>query len=146
MKVSTDVQSQVETAAFKKTGSAEGNTSFQKIVQSQTQGLKKQELDRLMKDITLQGDKLARSRSFQDIVKFKRLVKSFLEKTVYHGFDLQKSRDFSMNGNSRQLAIVKQVDDKLIEITEEVMNQENKTVDLLGLIGEVKGLLVNLYR
>ncbi|TMN22307.1 YaaR family protein [Lentibacillus cibarius] len=145
MKVNTDIQSQVESTTKKQRASATGNRAFQNMVQSQTQVLKQQELDRLMKDITVQGDKLARFRSFRDMVKFKRLVKSFLKKTVYNGLDLQKSHDFSMNGKSRKLAIVKEVDDKLIEITEDIMNQEKKTVDLLNLIGELKGLLVNLY-
>ena len=34
---------------------------------------------------------------------------------------------------------------KLIELTEEVVNQEKDAIDLLGRIGEIKGLLINLY-
>lgn len=98
-----------------------------------------------MKEITVQGDKLSRFRSFPDLVKFKRLVKGFLEVTVYNGLDLKKSQNFSLEGQNHQLAIVKAVDEKLIELTDEVMNQEKGAVDLLGIIGEVKGLLINLY-
>lgn len=42
-------------------------------------------------------------------------------------------------------SIVKEVDEKLLELTEVMMNQEKKAVNILGLIGEIKGLLINLY-
>jgi uncharacterized protein len=119
--------------------------TFGNLVQSQTQKMQQAELQRLMQDITLQGDRLARYRSFKDLVKFKRLIKRFLEEAVSNGMDLQKSLSFSYTGSSRNLTLVKQIDEKLMELTDEIMSQEKKTVDLLGLIGEIKGLLINLY-
>ncbi|MFD2045595.1 YaaR family protein [Ornithinibacillus salinisoli] len=143
MKISQEMRSQVTNKNIQ--SNTEGKQSFQTIVQSQTQKLQQSGLQKLMQDITLQGNKLARYRSFKDLVKFKRLVKGFLKETVSSGLDLQKSHSFSFTGNSRNLTIVKEIDEKLIELTEEIMNQEKKTVDLLGLIGEIKGLLINLY-
>lgn len=119
--------------------------AFQKQLQSQTKHLKQQELQHLMKNITMQGDKIARFRSFRDLAKFKRMVKVFLQETVYDGLELQKSHTFNRQGQNRKLAVVKEVDAKLLELTEEMMNQEKKTVDILGLIGEIKGLLINIY-
>ncbi len=49
-----------------------------------------------------------------------------------------------MNG-SPSMTIVKQIDEKLMELTEQMMNQEEKSIQILGLIGEIKGLLINLY-
>ncbi|MEN2766744.1 YaaR family protein [Ornithinibacillus xuwenensis] len=145
MKISQELLKQVDTSQKNIRRSNTGNQSFEAIVQSQSQKMQKTELQKMMSDITLQGDRLARFRSFKDLVKFKRLIKRFLEEAVSNGMDLQKSHSFSYTGSSRQLTIVKQIDDKLMELTEEIMNQEKKTVDLLGLIGEIKGLLINLY-
>lgn len=142
MKISQDLQSQTI-----KQVRANANTkqSFDKIVQSTTQQLKQQEIQQLMKDITVQGDKLSRFRSFRDLAKFKRLVKDFLAETVYNGLDLEKSQHFGLEGHSQQLAIVKEVDEQLIQLTDDIINQERGTVDLLGIIGEIKGLLMSLY-
>jgi uncharacterized protein len=145
MKISQEMLKQVDTSQKNVRTTRAGNQSFEAIVQSQTQKMQKTELQRLMSDITMQGDRLARFRSFKDLVKFKRLIKRFLEESVSNGMDLQKSHSFSFTGNSRKLTLVKQIDEKLMELTEEIMNQEKKTVDLLGLIGEIKGLLVNIY-
>ncbi|MUK88094.1 DUF327 family protein [Ornithinibacillus sp. L9] len=143
MKISQEMRSQVANKSVQT--NIEGKQSFQAVVQSQTQKLQQSELQKLMQDITMQGNKLARYRSFKDLVKFKRLIKGFLKEAVSNGLDLKKSHSFSFTGNSRNLTIVEEIDEKLMELTEEIMNQEKKTVDLLGLIGEIKGLLVNLY-
>ncbi|WP_042220807.1 YaaR family protein [Oceanobacillus manasiensis] len=143
MKIGQEIRTQTE-PNYTRTNVVESNT-FQQSLRSQTQSLKQQELQQLMKHITLQGNKLARFRSFRDLAKFKRMVKSFLQETVSSGLDLEHTHSFSLDGQNRKLAIVKQVDEKLVELTEEIMNREKKTVDILGLIGEIKGLLINIY-
>jgi len=142
MKISDKMQSQsIKHPQLK----VESNQSFDKVVQSKVKYFKQQEIEHFMKKITIQGEKLERYRSFQDLVKFKRLVRDFLEKTVYNGLGLKNSHHFSFDGQGKKLAVVEEIDKKLIELTEEVMDQEKKSVNLLGIIGEIKGLLVNLY-
>jgi uncharacterized protein len=145
MKISQDILKQIDTSQKNARTTKQNHPSFESIVQSQTEKMKSSELQRLMSDISLQGDRLARYRSFKDLVKFKRLIKRFLEEAVSNGLDLEQSLSFSYTGSSRNMTLVKEIDEKLMELTEEIMNQEKKTVDLLGLIGEIKGLLVNLY-
>ncbi|MFD1362605.1 YaaR family protein [Lentibacillus salinarum] len=145
MKVNPELQSQIDPTVRTERTPTEGRTSFNDMVQSRTHQLKQQEIQQLMESITRQGDKLARFRSVRDLIKFKRMVKHFLKETTGSALALQTSRNFRMDGQSQQLAIVKAVDDKLVELTDDVMNEEQKTIDLLGLIGEIKGLLINLY-
>lgn len=143
MKVIQDMQATQTVNQVRKT--SEGKQTFEAMVQSQTHKLRQQELKHLMTEITKQGDKLAHYRTFKELAKFKHLVKGFLEETVYNGLDLNKSHHFRFNGESQELALVKEIDEKIIELTEDVMNQEKKSVDLMGMIGEIKGLLINLY-
>lgn len=124
---------------------SENQQSFGKMVNTEALKVKQEGIEKLVQDIENQGEKLSRFRTFRELTKFKRMVKSFLQETVYKGLDLQKSSSFSFEGHHSTLALVKEVDDKLIELTDDVMNHEKKTVDLLGVIGEIKGLLVNLY-
>lgn len=145
MKISQDLRSQMDATNKQTRSNLEGKQSFDGLVQTQSHKLKTQELQVLMKSITVQGEKLAKFRSFRDLVKFKRMVKGFLQETVYNGLSLKQSHSFGLESRSQKLSIVTEIDEKLIELTEELMNQEKKTVDLLGLIGEIKGLLINLY-
>lgn len=143
MKITSQMKSQSE-VKINRQATIE-NQSFQKLVQTQSQNLKHQELEQLIKNISLQGTKLASFRTLREFAKFKRMIKGFLQETVSSGYHLQKSHTFSFDGSSRNLAIVKEIDEKLLELTEEIMNQERKTVDILDLIGEIKGLLINIY-
>lgn len=123
----------------------EGRPEFDRLVRSEVQRLKQDGLEKLVDEIEKQGEKVAQYRTFREVAKFKRMVKGFLQDTVSKGLHLEKSTSFSMSGDHRTLALVKEVDEKLIELTEQVMDQERTSVDLLGMIGEIKGLLVNIY-
>ena len=143
MKISQEVHTKIDQKPMRKVETSK--PGFDQLVQSQSQKLKQEEIERLVQDITKQGEKIARFRSFRDLAKFKRMIKQFLEETVYNGLELKESRNFNMHSHSHKLTTVKELDEKLIQLTEDILDQEKKTVDLLGLIGEIEGLLINLY-
>src|SRR5690625_6817471 len=118
MKISQEVHTKIEQKPVNKVAS--GKQHFDQIVQSQSHKLKQQELERLVHDITKQGEKIARFRSFRDLAKFKRMIKQFLEETVYSGYALNETRNFNMNRHSHKLTTVKQVDEKIVKLTEEM--------------------------
>lgn len=143
MKISQDMQPKVNQTTVSK--AKEENQHFDKLVQTQSHKLVREELSELLDNITRQGEKLAKFRSFQDLAKFKRMIKEFLQETVYKGLKLKHDHNFTSNYYSQKLTTVEEIDEKLVDLTEDVLDQEKKTVDLLGAIGEIRGLLVNLY-
>lgn len=143
MKVGRDIRSRVERKPVRR--SLDNKQSFEKIVQTESHYLRREELVKLVEDITEQGKKIARFRSFRDLAKFKRMIKEFLQMAVYEGLKVKETRSFNTTSFSHQLVTVQEIDEKLVQLTEDLMDQEKKTVDLLALIGEIEGLLVNLY-
>lgn len=121
------------------------STSFQSIVEKQGNRLKNEELVRLLRDIDIAGQKLVKSRHFQDLAKFKTLVKRFVKEAIDYGFNLKQSKSWSGFGEKRTLRLVETIDEKLVELTEEFRSNEKDSLDLLEQIGEIKGLLINLY-
>ncbi|WP_075979807.1 YaaR family protein [Bacillus massilinigeriensis] len=118
---------------------------FSELVQKHDSKMQVDQLQRLLKDIESAGSRLANSRTFKDLAKYKTLVKRFIKETVDFGMDLKQSQSWNQFGQGRSLKIVETVDKKLVELTEEVMKKEGKSIDILGKIGEIKGLLINLY-
>lgn len=145
MKINQEIRSQLEAAKVSQTAQQVKGKSFDAMVTTQSQKLQGNELAFLMKGITLQGERLTRYRTFKELAKYKRLVKDFVKEAVDYGMDLSHTHSFNMQGNNRKLTIVKQIDEKLVAITEDILGQEKRSIDLLGLIGEIKGLLINLY-
>ncbi|KHE68042.1 YaaR family protein [Halobacillus sp. BBL2006] len=145
MKISQDMRTQLDAGQKHSSKQAQGKPNFDSLVQSQTRQLQEAQLNQLMKTITSQGERVARFRSFKDLAKYKRLIKDFVKESVQYGMSLKHSHSWNRNGQTRKLTIVESVDEKLAELTDAVMDQEKRTIDLLGIIGEIKGLLINLY-
>lgn len=145
MKISQEMRTQMEAQQKQNPQQATKTKSFDSMVRAQSNQLQQQQLNRLMTNITAQGERLARFRSFRDLAKYKRLIRDFVKESVQYGMNLKHSHSWSRMGQNRKLTIVEEVDEKLAELTEAVMDQEKRSVDLLGLVGEIKGLLINLY-
>jgi uncharacterized protein YaaR (DUF327 family) len=124
----------------------QGNARFGQMVQKQEERLHGEQITRLLGDISSAGDRLARSRNLRDMAKFKMLVRRFLKESVESGMELKQSHTWNQFGEGRRLKIVQTIDEKLVELAEALLNEEQTSVELLGKIGEIKGLLINLYR
>jgi uncharacterized protein YaaR (DUF327 family) len=120
-------------------------TRFGELVVKSGQRMQTEQITKLLGDISTAGDRIAKSRNLRDLAKFKMLVKRFLKEAVSYGMELKQSHTWNRFGEGRRLKIVDTIDEKLIELTEDVLNEEKDSVDLLAKIGEIKGLLINLY-
>lgn len=145
MKISQEMRTQLEALNKQNQQSRPPAQRFDTMVKQQSTQLKQAELQKLMNELTAQGQKIARFRSFKDIAKYKRMVKRFVKEAVDYGMTLKQSHSFMLDGDNRRLTIVEEIDEKLMELTESVMDQEKNSIQILDLIGEIKGLLINLY-
>ena len=78
---------------------------------------------RLIGDIEEQGKILAESRTVEDLRRYKKLVKEFLAEAVNNGLKLEQQRGFNRRGRTKVYKIVKEVDSKLIELTNLVLDR-----------------------
>jgi len=143
MRVHQDMQSKVERKPFHQKKSSKQN--FDEIVRAKSAALKKSDLQQMVRNIMEQGEKVIRFRSLRDLARFKRMIKRFLEETVYDGLSVKETHNFNPTNFSHRLITVEEIDEKLIELTDDLLDQEVKAVNLLAIIGEIEGLLVNLY-
>nr|WP_207196467.1 MULTISPECIES: YaaR family protein [unclassified Peribacillus] len=122
-----------------------GNGRFQQMVQTQDQKMQIQTLNRLIGDIEGAGQRLVRSRTFRELAKYKALVKRFVREAVEYGLELKQSTTWNQYGQSQPLKTVETIDARLVELSEEILNKEKSSLEILEMIGEIKGLLINLY-
>ncbi|WP_409252453.1 YaaR family protein [Bacillus sp. SCS-153A] len=145
MKINQDLRVGVDKVRTEQKANTGGSAKFSMLVGKQDQKLHMEQLGKLMGDITSAGERLARSRTFKDLAKYKTLVKRFVKEAVDYGMNLKQSHTWNHHGEGRKLNIVENVDRKLVELTEDILNEEKQSIDILGKIGEVRGLLINLY-
>jgi uncharacterized protein YaaR (DUF327 family) len=119
--------------------------NFQSLVQRNESKLQLDQLVRLMGEIEVQGERLSKGKHLRDLARFKQLVKRFVKETVDFGLELSEQNSWSPGGYVNTLQVVKLIDEKLVELTNEMIDKGSESMDLLKKIGEIKGLLINLY-
>jgi uncharacterized protein YaaR (DUF327 family) len=121
------------------------SVNFQSLVQRNESKLQLDQLVRLMGEIEVQGERLSKGKHLRDLARFKQLVKRFVKEAVDFGLELSEQNSWSPGGYVNTLHVVKLIDEKLVELTNEMIDKESESMDLLKKIGEIKGLLINLY-
>ncbi|MBN8208684.1 YaaR family protein [Bacillus sp. NTK071] len=117
---------------------------FQSVMSEASKELKGMALERLLNQIDEQGKVLSKERTFQNLTAYKRMVKQFLEEAVNQGLTLSERNSTDRFGRSRTFKLVETVENKLVELQEEILEKEKEGVNLLSLIGEIKGMLIDL--
>jgi uncharacterized protein YaaR (DUF327 family) len=145
MKISQDLRSTLDKRGQEQKTAQISSKGFQSLMVQQGNKLQLDQLNKLLVNIEDVGRRLAKSRNFSDLSKYKLLVKKFINEAVEYGMSMKQSRSWDHYGNSRSLKIVEQVDQSLIELAEEIVRKESSMIDILAKIGEIKGLLINLY-
>ncbi|MGV3489130.1 MAG: YaaR family protein [Tuberibacillus sp.] len=121
------------------------STPFKSFVQSQRHEKEAEMFQALLAEVDEQGRRLAKSRTVRDLQLYKRLIKDFLQKAVSYGLELSQSQSWFDPDQPIQ-TIVKQIDERLIDLTDEVLKAGSEPIRILSALDEIKGLLINLYR
>ncbi|MDA1478239.1 YaaR family protein [Bacillus changyiensis] len=145
MKISQELRTIIEKQQTQPVRGENTTSSFKEKISIQGEKLRFEQLTMLLTDIETFGKRLTKSRNFKDLARFKGMIKRFVKEAVENGLTVENSRSFDLYGNSRTLNIVKELDEKLVQLTEELMDREKPSIELLERIGQIKGLLINLY-
>lgn len=145
MKINQDLRLNIDKLRQDQKQQSGNGIKFNQLVEKQEHKLQIGQLQQLLKEVESAGERLARSRNFKELAKFKTLVKQFVKEAVHFGLELKQSHSWNQYGEGRSLKLVETIDDKLVELTDELMSKKGEQFDILGKIGEIKGLLINLY-
>jgi uncharacterized protein len=120
-------------------------SSFQQLLQTKHSELSQEKLQAIINKLSHHETRLSHSRSVEDLITYKQMIRDFLQEVVQNGFSLDEHRSSLPNGREKRLKLIKQVDERLVELTEQVLEKQAPSIELLKKMGEIKGLLVNLY-
>lgn len=102
-------------------------------------------LQSLMEEITMQGNKLAKRRDVKDMRHYRGLVKDFLNEVVTHSHSFSRENFLDRRGRHRVYGIIRLVDENLDQLAQELMKDEKDNLAILNKIGEIRGLLLDIF-
>ena len=103
-----------------------------------------QKLTGLMKDIDEQGKRLAEHMDIRDMQKYRSLVKDFMNEVVNRSHKFSRENFLDRRGRHRVYGIIKLVDKNMDDLAEELVKDESDHLNVLGKIGEIRGLLIDI--
>lgn len=102
-------------------------------------------VDALMMDITVQGERIARHMDIRDLKKYRGLIKDFLNEVVYRSHKFSRENFLDRRGRHRVYGIIRKIDETLDQLAEELMLDEKDHLAILSRIGEIEGLLLDIF-
>ena len=101
-------------------------------------------VDALMEDIVEQGNRIAQHMDIHDMKRYRGLIKGFLNEVVYRSHKFSRENFLDRRGRHRVYGIIKLIDSNLDELASELVADEKDHISILGMIGEIKGLLLDI--
>lgn len=124
----------------------QGDGSFKFTLSSAiTDAQLQQKVDALLTDITVQGDRIAQHMDIRDLKKYRGLIQEFLNEVVYRSHKFSRENFLDRRGRHRVYGIIRLIDANLDELAEELVADEQDHLAILGKIGEIKGLLLDIF-
>lgn len=102
-------------------------------------------LQTLMESITMQGEKLAKKRDVADMRRYRGLIKEFLNEVVSRSHSFSRENFLDRRGRHRVYGIIRLVDETLDELAQELVKDEQDNLAILSKIGEIRGLLLDIF-
>ena len=102
-------------------------------------------LSALMEQIDAEGKKLAKRRDVKDMRHYRSLVTDFLNEVVTHSQSFTRENFLDRKGRHRVYGIIRLVDDNLDQLAQELMRDEKDNLEILNKIGEIRGLLLDIF-
>ncbi len=102
-------------------------------------------LSGMMEEITRQGDKLAKHRDIKDMKRYRALIKDFLNEVVNRSHAFSRENFLDRKGRHRVYGIIRLVDENLDQLAQELVKDEQDHLAILNKIGEIRGLLLDIF-
>ena len=102
-------------------------------------------LSNMMEEITRQGEKLAKHRDIKDMKRYRALIKDFLNEVVNRSHAFSRENFLDRKGRHRVYGIIRLIDENLDQLAQELVKDEQDNLAILNKIGEIRGLLLDIF-
>lgn len=104
-----------------------------------------QKIGGLISQIDEQGKKISKKKDIRDMRRYRELIKELLNEVIYRSHEFSRENFLDRRGRHRVYGIIRLVDKNLDELAEELMKDEQDNISILSKIGEIQGLLLDIF-
>ncbi len=116
---------------------------FSQSFNRERQRKSEEQLKKLVDDIKKRGNKLILTKTYVDVVMYKKMIKEYLESVLKYMYETKKDISF---WQTQYFVTVDTVDGKLEELTQAVLGDQKENINIAATIDEIQGMIVDMYR
>ncbi len=102
-------------------------------------------LSSMMEEITMQGNKISKKMDVRDMKRYRGLIKDFMNEIITRSHSFSRENFLDRKGRHRVYGIIRLVDQTLDELAQELVKDEKDHIAILGKIGDIEGLLLDIF-
>jgi len=137
----TQTQNIQQTQAVQQTGDDFKFMLVSKISEEDLQA----KLTTLMEDITMQGERIAKKKDIKDMRKYRTLIKEFMNEVLTHSHAFSRENFLDRRGRHRVYGIIRLIDENLDSLAQELMKEQKDNITILQKIGDIRGLILDIF-
>ncbi len=118
--------------------------SFSEVLQTEQVGVRDIDLAAALEEVDEYARRLRESPILENLLPYKKKVRAILLFLVKQSYSVQESTVYDFQGRRRLLVLVESIDQKLEELTREFLHRQTSSLDLVGRLDEIRGLLLDL--
>lgn len=103
------------------------------------------QLSLMMEDIIQQGNRLGKRMDIRDMKQYRKLIQEFMNEITAHSHEFSRENFLDRKGRHRVYGIVKQINQTLDELAEELLREEKDHIAILSKIDEIRGLILDIF-
>ncbi len=104
----------------------------------------KDKLKVMIDEISDIGNKISKHMDVKDMRLYREKIRVFINEAVSNSHNFSRDNFLDSRGRHRVYGIVRLVDERLDELTKQLLSDEKNNMDILGKVGEIKGLLLDM--
>ena len=104
-----------------------------------------EKLTALMEEITQQGERISKKKDIRDMKRYRSLIKEFMNEVVNHSHEFTRENFLDRRGRHRVYGIIRLVDENLDALAQALVQDEKDNVEILSKLGEIRGLILDLF-
>ncbi|GAA0764195.1 YaaR family protein [Clostridium sartagoforme] len=102
-----------------------------------------EQLKEMIENIHKKGNRLVITKTYGDVIAYKKLIKEYLESILKFMYDTKKDISF---WQTQYFITIDTIDKKLEDLTKSLLNGEGENLNIASSIDEIQGLIVDIYR
>ncbi len=123
---------------------SDGSFKFTLVSHIEEEGLQAR-LTLMLEEITQQGERIKKRMDVKDVRRYRSLIQEFMNEVVSRSHEFSRENSLDRRGRHRVYGIVKLVNEAIDELAQELIKDEKDSLEILGRIDEIRGMLLDIF-